>query len=330
MHCAAPAERPHIAKQRRQGVQGSSLTPWVTPMSKPRLPWFMIDKDTLIDPRLLMAARELAKRYTLSVIDDDGEVGEEVDVSRVLSCMTSACRGALVTLWGYAHDNIRPDDTLPLDPIAVDALVGLEGFCECMPPEWLQVTDDGRGVYLPNFIEKNQLVKRLQKREADTKRHQVWRDKQRHAVVTHDTRMTGTGPRHDQRGNIENKIKEREAIASPKKATRLPEHWTPTPELISFAETKGLSRADIAEQAERFVDYWRAAPKGTKLDWPATWRQWIRTAVERGQQTRPGSATPRAWSTRPTQESALAAIEAANNHESDDNQEDGYIRIVDV
>lgn len=34
---------------------------------------------------------------------------------------------------------------------------------------------------------------------------------------------------------------------------------------------------------ERFMDYWRAQPgqKGVKQDWPATWRNWMRSAVER-------------------------------------------------
>lgn len=301
-------------------------------MSKTRLPWFMVDKDTLTDQRLLMAARELAKRYAVSAVDDSGETGDEIDVSRQLSCMTSACRGALVMLWSYAHDNIRPDDTLGLDPIAVDALVGIEGFCDVMPPEWLQTIDDGSGVYLPNFIEKNQLVKRMEKREADNRRHKAMRERQRHERVTHDNGMNGAGQGHDKQGDIESKNKkEREAIASPKKATRLPPNWRPDADLMTWTATQGMTPPEIAEQLERFTDWWASAPasKGTKSDWPATWRNWIREAVKRKQREGARPATPRAWSTRPTQESALAAIDAANR-DSEDNQGDGFIRIADV
>lgn len=35
-------------------------------------------------------------------------------------------------------------------------------------------------------------------------------------------------------------------------------------------------------ETERFCDYWRGVPgaKGRKLDWPATWRNWMRKAAE--------------------------------------------------
>jgi hypothetical protein len=41
-------------------------------------------------------------------------------------------------------------------------------------------------------------------------------------------------------------------------------------------------------ETEKFIDYWRAQPgqRGVKLDWPATWRNWMRRAAER----HPGSA----------------------------------------
>ena len=41
---------------------------------------------------------------------------------------------------------------------------------------------------------------------------------------------------------------------------------------------------DLYAEHRRFVDHWRSAPgqKGVKLDWRATWRNWMRTAAERG------------------------------------------------
>jgi hypothetical protein len=40
-------------------------------------------------------------------------------------------------------------------------------------------------------------------------------------------------------------------------------------------------RKEIEDEADRFRDYWIAQPgaKGIKLDWPATWRNWIRRAA---------------------------------------------------
>jgi len=54
-----------------------------------------------------------------------------------------------------------------------------------------------------------------------------------------------------------------------KRATRLPDTWHPRAE-------DGLDNLELA----KFRDYWRAVPgqKGTKLDWDATWRNWLRTA----------------------------------------------------
>jgi len=40
---------------------------------------------------------------------------------------------------------------------------------------------------------------------------------------------------------------------------------------------------DGKSETEKFRDYWRAKPgkDGRKLDWPATWRNWMRTAEDR-------------------------------------------------
>ena len=53
------------------------------------------------------------------------------------------------------------------------------------------------------------------------------------------------------------------------KGQRLPDDWHPRAE-------DGLDNLELA----KFRDYWKAVPgqKGTKLDWDATWRNWLRTA----------------------------------------------------
>jgi hypothetical protein len=44
---------------------------------------------------------------------------------------------------------------------------------------------------------------------------------------------------------------------------------------------------DLKAEHLKFVDYWIAKPgqAGTKLDWPATWRNWIRKAAETARPT---------------------------------------------
>ena len=61
------------------------------------------------------------------------------------------------------------------------------------------------------------------------------------------------------------------------RGARLPADWVPSEELIAFCKT---DRPDLnpAAVADRFRDFWIAQPgtKGVKLDWDATWRNWVR------------------------------------------------------
>lgn len=59
-----------------------------------------------------------------------------------------------------------------------------------------------------------------------------------------------------------------EGTSRAKRGTRLPPDWQPKEHL------------DRPEELEKFRDYWIAQPgmKGTKVDWDATWRNWIRNA----------------------------------------------------
>lgn len=62
------------------------------------------------------------------------------------------------------------------------------------------------------------------------------------------------------------------------RAHRLPEGWLPPEGLTEFYLERGLTRADVKEIHASFCDYWHAidGPKARKLDWVATWRNWIR------------------------------------------------------
>lgn len=60
-------------------------------------------------------------------------------------------------------------------------------------------------------------------------------------------------------------------------ATRLPADWSPSDLDMQFCKTE---RPDLNASvvADRFRDYWVAVPgvKGRKVDWQATWRNWVR------------------------------------------------------
>lgn len=68
------------------------------------------------------------------------------------------------------------------------------------------------------------------------------------------------------------------------RGTRLPATWYPDPQLIMWAKQQ---RPDINvhDTTESFKDYWHgvSGAKGIKLDWDATFRNWIRN--QRGQRS---------------------------------------------
>lgn len=57
---------------------------------------------------------------------------------------------------------------------------------------------------------------------------------------------------------------------------KLPREWG------EFGLTLGLARSVIESQWSRFGDYWKARPGagGIKLDWFATWRNWLRRVAD--------------------------------------------------
>lgn len=64
-----------------------------------------------------------------------------------------------------------------------------------------------------------------------------------------------------------------------KRGTRLTSDWKPSEQTINTmrAECPGI---DLKAEHRKFIDYWTAKPgkDGIKLDWDATWRNWIRSA----------------------------------------------------
>lgn len=67
-----------------------------------------------------------------------------------------------------------------------------------------------------------------------------------------------------------------------KRASRLPPDWKPGQAEIDYARRHGFSDAEISREGERFANHWHAKSgrDAAKLDWPATWRNWILRAAE--------------------------------------------------
>lgn len=66
-------------------------------------------------------------------------------------------------------------------------------------------------------------------------------------------------------------------IKENKRGSRLPQDWFLSKAMGEWA-TQERPDLDVRQVAEQFKDYWvaQAGQKGVKLDWDATWRNWVR------------------------------------------------------
>lgn len=70
--------------------------------------------------------------------------------------------------------------------------------------------------------------------------------------------------------------------SSKKRGSRISPDWKLPPDWEQWAITNGLSAADTEREASKFHDWYisAAGAKGVKADWLATWRNWVRKAVQ--------------------------------------------------
>ena len=113
--------------------------------------------------------------------------------------------------------------------------------------------------------------------------------------------------RHKDQNHDQNSPKTRQA-----RGTRLPDDWRPEPADLYFATERGFTPDQTRELAAGFCDYWWAKPDGVKLDWSATWRNWVRNAVIFGEKNAPKKQAAKGF--------ARAAAEVAARMEQDSRQ----------
>jgi hypothetical protein len=83
--------------------------------------------------------------------------------------------------------------------------------------------------------------------------------------------------RREEKRIYKDKDKEREKRKPKKTGSRLPADWKPDEKLKKWA-AKERPDLDLKTVIGSFHDYWVAVPgqRGTKLDWNATFRNWVR------------------------------------------------------
>lgn len=253
--------------------------------------WIKMRTDMYRDPRVCIMADAL--------MDKDGQLAgyvsqnNQCDMSVTRNVMRNVTVGALVTVWGVMRMRGKRigDDLVCLqaDVYVIDDMADLPGFGKAMElVGWVKQTE--KGVVFPNFFEEynvdpldkkpsSSAERQRRYRERNKKKSDVTRDVTRDVTVTHR----------------EENSREDKKLLPAKRGTRLPDDWKPSKDELQWAMTE---RTDIAigAEVERFRDYWIAQPgaKGVKLDWSATWRNWVRNARHVN-----GAATTTPTKTRP-------------------------------
>lgn len=113
-------------------------------------------------------------------------------------------------------------------------------------------------------------------------RDRVRRHRERARALGNDVTESVTATQsNDIQKQIQKQKAEEKNTSKKKKASRLPDDFIVTDELLEWAMLKRPS-IDTSLETEKFVNYWTAksGKDATKLDWNATWRNWILNAKE--------------------------------------------------
>jgi hypothetical protein len=196
--------------------------------------------------------RRMAGIYLRHDIFDEPEVLRTADALGVPPLQVVGC---FARIWSWADRHLRDlvHGQTGLPPGFFDHMVSHDRFILTAAeraPHWVMIDD--AGVRLMNLEKHN--GKGAKERRDAVVRKQNQRDRER-----------GAGHRSP-----------RPPKARP--ARRVPNDFLLTPDRRIFARTAGLSDERVEHEWGKFRD-WEFA-KG-KTDWDATWRNWVRTAVER-------------------------------------------------
>jgi hypothetical protein len=135
----------------------------------------------------------------------------------------------------------------------------------------------------------------MEARDRETERKRKYRESQRRPSGTASGQTEGhqreSGHPDPTRPDPTRPSKEEAKASSEprKRATRISEDFRVTPEMNLWAKDKAPN-TDLSLETEKFINFWvaKSGKDATKLDWVATWRNWILNA-----RTGPAGQAPR-------------------------------------
>lgn len=233
--------------------------------------WIKMRTDLFTHPKIVRMS---------SALKADGRPALKADRLRTV--------GGLLSVWCLFDAHSADGRLASYSFEAVDEHVGIPGFAQAMADvEWL--AQDAEGLVLPDFDKHNGQSAKRRAQDADRKRE-----------VRKESALEADGMRTREEKRREEKKKDQEQVppASPtaaapavdpaeqgtakaprRQGTRLPDDWRPSPELIA-AVREERPDVDLRTETAKFRDHWhaKAGKDATKLDWDATYRNWIRNA----------------------------------------------------
>ena len=172
--------------------------------------------------------------------------------------------GKLFRLWCWFDQHTTDGNAIGVTPALLDRYLCVSGFIDAVALSgWVVVNSDG--ISLPNFDKHNGAS--AKKRGLTAKR-----------VANHKTNASTNArsvsealPREEKRREEKNKESKQQRGSRLASDWFLPKSWGEW----ALAERPDLDPRKVAAE---FRDYWVSVPgqKGSKLDWEATWRNWVR------------------------------------------------------
>lgn len=206
--------------------------------------------------------------------------------------MSAAETGIYITLIATMYERGEP---IPEDHVRLARLCGASNssFKACLT----SLIDDGKVIRVDGGLwndrvqkevvyrsEKSEVGSRAAKAKWDKKRNEINEDDHAPAMPSQSARNANQNPEPDTRDNSLRSLAP-QAASKRKVGTRLSPDWVLPRAWGQWAldDVKDTSVEFIRSQADQFKDYWisKSGSAATKMDWEATWRNWIRNAVQR-------------------------------------------------
>jgi hypothetical protein len=193
------------------------------------------------------------------------ELPDKPEVHFIASALTldpAAVVGHLIKVWAWFNKHTQDGHAQGVTHALLDRITGVTGMGETMMSAgWLEQHDNM--LCMPKF--DRHTSESAKKRALASNRQ----SRKRHAESV--TKALPEKRREE--------IKELGPTLRKKPASACPETFEVNDVMAQWAVSQGLPEGRVIPETEKFLDHWRAVGK-VRTDWDATWRNWIRKAVE--------------------------------------------------